>query len=54
MQRNVSFELNFGLDHMKLELAVREELFEGISHAIVDNGGIITVYYTMDLELARK
>ena len=41
-------------DHMKLESAARENLFEGIYHAIVDNGGIMTVYYTMDLELARK
>ena len=41
-------------DHMKLELVDREKLFEEIFQAIVDNGGIITVYYTMDLELARK
>lgn len=41
-------------DHMKLEPVAREKLFEGISHAIVDNGGTTTVYYTMDLELARK
>ena len=41
-------------DHMNLESGDREKLFEGIFQAIVDNGGIITVYYTMDLELARK
>ncbi|MBD5473609.1 MAG: hypothetical protein HDR20_12165 [Lachnospiraceae bacterium] len=41
-------------DHMKLESAACEKLFEGIFHAIVDNGGTMTVYYTMDLELARK
>lgn len=41
-------------DHMKLESAAREKLFEGIFQAIVNNGGTMTVYYTMDLELARK
>ena len=41
-------------DHMELESAAREKLFEGIFHAIVGNGGTVTVYYTMDLELARK
>lgn len=41
-------------DHMELESVAREKLFEGIFHAIVNNGGTITVYYTMDLELARK
>ncbi|MCM1098768.1 MAG: methyltransferase domain-containing protein [Ruminococcus flavefaciens] len=41
-------------DHMKLKSAVREKLFEGIFHAIADNGGIMTVYYTMALELAIK
>ena len=41
-------------DHMKLEESVRHALFEGTHQAIMRNGGIITVYYTMDLELARK
>lgn len=41
-------------DHMKLESITRKKLFEGIYHAILDNGGTMTVYYTMDLELARK
>lgn len=41
-------------DHMKLEQSAREKLFKGIHSAINSHGGIITVYYTMDLELARK
>lgn len=41
-------------NHMNLEPKDREKLFDGIFHAIEDNGGIMTVYYTMDLELARK
>ena len=41
-------------DHMKLIPYDREKLFDGIFHAIVNNGGTMTVYYTMDLELARK
>ena len=41
-------------DHMKLEAGLRSALFDGIYQAIIRNGGTITVYYTMDLELARK
>ena len=41
-------------DHMKLEESNRHALFNGIHQAILRNGGVITVYYTMDLELARK
>lgn len=41
-------------DHMALEESPREQLFKGIRSAIRQNGGILTVYYTMDLELARK
>lgn len=41
-------------DHMALEPTVREKLFQGIHKAIERNGGVITVYYTMDLQLARK
>lgn len=41
-------------DHMKIEEADRKNLFEGIHSAINDHGGIMTVHYTMDLELARK
>lgn len=41
-------------DHMSVEEADRRKLFEGIYAAINNHGGILTVYYTMDLELARK
>ena len=41
-------------DHMKLEESNRHALFNGIHQAILRNGCVITVYYTMDLELARK
>ena len=41
-------------DHMKLDETVRKKLFEGIFKAIEVHGGIMTVYYTMDLELAKK
>ena len=41
-------------DHRKLDAPDRKKLFEGISSAINHHGGIMTVYYTMDLELARK
>lgn len=40
--------------HMALEPCAREKLFQGIHSAINNHGGVITVYYTMDLELARK
>lgn len=41
-------------DHMALAEDNRTKLFEGIHEAITKHGGMITVYYTMDLELARK
>ncbi len=41
-------------DHMKMEAADRKKLFDGIHSAIDNHGGIMTVYYAMDLELARK
>ena len=41
-------------DHMKLEEEKREKLFTGIYEAIQRHGGVITVYYVMDLELGRK
>jgi len=41
-------------DHMAIEKSDREKLFKGIHSAIENNGGIITVYYTTDLELCRK
>lgn len=41
-------------DHMKVAETDRKMLFEGIRSAINNHGGIITLCYTMDLELARK
>lgn len=41
-------------NHMSLEPRSREKLFSGIHNEIVRSGGIITVHYTMDLELATK
>ncbi len=41
-------------DHMRMPDIQRNRLFDGIHQAIERNGGLITVYYTMDLELARK
>ena len=41
-------------DHMKLPESQRNALFNGIHDAIERNGGVITIYYVMDLELARK
>ena len=41
-------------DHMKLEKDNREQLFRGIYDAINRNGGVITVNYIVDMELARK
>lgn len=41
-------------DHMRMEPESRKKLFDGIHSAILKHGGTITVYYTFDLELARK
>lgn len=41
-------------DHMKLDDEKRKGLFDGIYQAIQKHGGMITVYYTMDMQLARK
>ncbi|MBE6759023.1 MAG: class I SAM-dependent methyltransferase [Ruminococcaceae bacterium] len=41
-------------DHMNLEAENRERLFRGIYDAIERHGGVITVNYIVDLELARK
>lgn len=41
-------------DHMRLEDEKRKGLFEGIYQAIQKHGGVITVYYAMDMQLARK
>ena len=41
-------------DHRNLEKVNRNKLFTGIHSLIEKSGGRITVYYTMDLQLARK
>lgn len=41
-------------NHMALKTNEREKLFHGIHSAIRQNGGIITVNYIVDLELATK
>lgn len=41
-------------DHMKLDDKPRAQLFEGIYSAINNHGGIITINYLVDLELAIK
>lgn len=41
-------------DHIALEEEKRRGLFEGIAQAIRRHGGTITLYDTIDLELARK
>ena len=41
-------------DHMALEEPLRTRLFDGICEAIELHGGVITIHYVMDLELARK
>lgn len=41
-------------DHIALEEEKRRGLFSGIEQAIQRHGGTITLYDTMDLELARK
>lgn len=41
-------------DHMALEEESRRGLFEGIRQAIQRHGGVMTVFYTIDLELGRK
>ncbi len=41
-------------DHMALDPNDRQGLFSGIYDAILRHGGIMTVYYTVDLELARR
>jgi len=41
-------------DHMKLPTADRDALFRGIYDAVNRHGGIITVNYIVDLELAVK
>lgn len=41
-------------NHMGLNPTDRENLFSGIHSAINHHGGTITVYYTLDLQMARK
>lgn len=41
-------------DHIAIEEKTRKKLFGEIEEAINDNGGIITIYDTIDLQLARK
>ena len=41
-------------DHMRLDINDRDKLFSGIHSAIDNNGGILTMHYLMDLELAAK
>jgi ubiquinone/menaquinone biosynthesis C-methylase UbiE len=41
-------------DHIAIEEMTRKKFFDEIRQAIYDNGGIITLYDTIDLQLARK
>ena len=41
-------------DHIAMEESIREVFFSKIEEAINDHGGSITVYDTIDLQLARK
>ncbi len=41
-------------DHIAMEESVRTPFFAGIEQAIRDHGGTITLYDTIDLQLARK
>lgn len=41
-------------DHMKLDAKLRAQLFDGIYSAINNHGGVITINYVVDLELAIK
>jgi len=41
-------------DHIAIEQTTRIKFFDEIRDAINDNGGIITIYGTIDLQLARK
>lgn len=41
-------------DHIAMEEAIRTEFFSKIEEAINNHGGMITIYDTIDLQLARK
>ncbi len=40
--------------HIAIEQTKRMKFFDEIREAINDNGGVITIYDTIDLQLARK
>lgn len=59
MEKNFTADEYMGLlktypGHMALEEDCREGLFRGIYEAIRRHGGVMTVYYTVDMVLARK
>lgn len=41
-------------DHIAIEETIRNKFFSGIEQAINDHGGMMTIYDTIDLQLARK
>ena len=41
-------------DHIAMEESIRERFFDGIEEAINRHGGVISIFDTIDLELARK
>ena len=41
-------------DHIAIDEAIRTEFFSKIEDAINNHGGTITIYDTIDLQLARK
>ena len=41
-------------DHITIEDAIRTKFFDEIEGAINRHGGVITLYDTIDLQLARK
>jgi len=41
-------------DHIAIDEPIRSEFFSAVHDAIADNGGIITLYDTLDLQLAIK
>ena len=41
-------------DHIAIDEVIRKEFFSKIEDAINDHGGTITIYDTIDLQLARK
>ena len=41
-------------DHIAIEETIRNEFFSKIEYAINQHGGEITIYDTIDLQLARK